>query len=479
MWGALSDPVSYPVPTSVSANGRYLQDQFGRPFLLLADQLLPALHNGALADIQTVLADRAARGYNGIWFCLMPDSYIGAVDGLTDNAGNTPFTGTPPSMNAPTAANAVAAYWNNVDAVVNSAAQCGITCLLCPVQTGYTTWPGTPAGSIHQAQNWGNSNCNSYGQFLGARYKGCPNILWYHANDFGNNNSWISAPPSTTDNALMEQIVSGIKTAGDTHLHTVELDFLLSLASDDSSSGGWRSLIDINQTYTYFQTYDITLKGWLGINSNDALNQAQRYTPKPVFLGESNYEGADDAGAGAHPASAFTLRCQNYWTTLAGGLAGQVWGNKTLHHFSAGWQTSLNTEGAIEASIWAQFFRSIAFHTLVPDSVNTFVTSGFGTYDGGTTSASYLTTTTNAGTSSYAMAAVDPAGSLGVVYTPVNQGLVVAMTKMRGTVTARWFDPTTGTYTSIGSFANTGTHTFTPSGTHTDGKADWVLVLTA
>jgi hypothetical protein len=53
------------------------------------------------------------------------------------------------------------------------------------------------------------------------------------------------------------------------------------------------------------------------------------------------------------------------------------------------------------------------------------------------------------------------------------------MTTLRGTVTARWFDPTNGTYSSIGSFSNTGTQAFTTTGNNAAGDADWVLILEA
>jgi Putative collagen-binding domain of a collagenase len=50
---------------------------------------------------------------------------------------------------------------------------------------------------------------------------------------------------------------------------------------------------------------------------------------------------------------------------------------------------------------------------------------------------------------------------------------------MAGSTTARWFDPTNGTFTSISGspFANTGSHSFTPPGNNSAGDADWVLVL--
>jgi hypothetical protein len=53
------------------------------------------------------------------------------------------------------------------------------------------------------------------------------------------------------------------------------------------------------------------------------------------------------------------------------------------------------------------------------------------------------------------------------------------MSQFAAQVTARWFDPTAGTYASIGSFANSGTHTFNSPSTNSAGQNDFVLVLQA
>ena len=59
---------------------------------------------------------------------------------------------------------------------------------------------------------------------------------------------------------------------------------------------------------------------------------------------------------------------------------------------------------------------------------------------------------------------------------PGHSGSVtVDMSKLRSVVTARWFDPTSGNYTDIGSFANSGTRAFNPPGSNRVGAADWVL----
>jgi hypothetical protein len=53
------------------------------------------------------------------------------------------------------------------------------------------------------------------------------------------------------------------------------------------------------------------------------------------------------------------------------------------------------------------------------------------------------------------------------------------MSTFAASVTARWLDPTNGSYTNIGTFSNAGTHNFSPLGKNAGGDPDWVLVLTA
>jgi hypothetical protein len=117
-----------------------------------------------------------------------------------------------------------------------------------------------------------------------------------------------------------------------------------------------------------------------------------------------------------------------------------------------------------------QFFGNYAWWELVPDSTHTVVTAGYGTYNGSGTNlpaATYCTTSwiTN--------------GSLALTYCPNPTTLTVNMAKFSGPVTAQWFDPSNGTYTTISGspFPNSGTHNFTTPGANHDGDPDWVLVL--
>src|SRR5207237_8064195 len=82
-------------------------------------------------------------------------------------------------------------------------------------------------------------------------------------------------------------------------------------------------------------------------------------------------------------------------------------------------------------------------------------------------------------TSDYVTAARTPDGSLVMAYLPTRRTVTVDLSKLSGTTTARWYDPSNGEYKSIdGSpLPNSGKRNFIPPGNNGDGDGDWVLVL--
>jgi hypothetical protein len=112
----------------------------------------------------------------------------------------------------------------------------------------------------------------------------------------------------------------------------------------------------------------------------------------------------------------------------------------------------------------------------VPDQKHTVVIGGCGTFDATTTEANRYVMS-----SDYVTAGRTPDGSLVMAYLPTLRTVTVDLTKLRGPVTARWYDPSRGVYTAIeGSpLPNTGTRTLTPPGKSGDGDGDWVLGLEA
>ena len=128
----------------------------------------------------------------------------------------------------------------------------------------------------------------------------------------------------------------------------------------------------------------------------------------------------------------------------------------------------MDTQQTRHHAILNKFVRSIDWWTLVPDGmgdIGTLVTAGAGTID----------------TDSYVAAAANPSGTLLVAYVgPGHSGdVTIDMSKMHGSTTGRWFDPTSGSYQDIGTLANSATLSFAPPGVNAAGDLDWVLILTS
>src|SRR5262249_15068623 len=148
---------------------------------------------------------------------------------------------------------------------------------------------------------------------------------------------------------------------------------------------------------------------------------------------------------------------EEHYSFLLNGAAGDIYGNEKVGGafsggpFASDWQAQMTSQGDLEMSYFASFLKSVAWHNLVPDQ-NGAVFQGVGSpadYSG----------------------AWSPDGTLAVAYKPASgtsaQSFTVNMSRFTGPVTAQWFDPTTGTFTSIDSgLANSGTRTFTAPGTN-------------
>jgi len=170
------------------------------------------------------------------------------------------------------------------------------------------------------------------------------------------------------------------------------------------------------------------------------------------------------------------LRAQQYWTQLSG-AAGNFYGNRYLFRFENGWKNHLNDPGFVQFTYWKSFFASRPWYNLVPDQNHTVVTAGYGSYE--SINAAILGNTSN-----YVTTARTSDGKLVLSYIPTNSTgpITVNMSKLSGSVTARWYDPTTNSYQVISGspFANSGSRSFSPPSTaHTDGSHDWLLVLEA
>jgi hypothetical protein len=415
-------------PLSISANGRYLVDQNHSPFLIMGDSPQSLIANLSTADADIYFANRQAYGFNAAWINLLCATYTaGRADGSTYD-GIIPFT-TPGDLSTPNEA-----YFARVDDMIRLAANHGLVVFLNPAETG--SWL-----SVLQAN--GLAKARDYGRYLGHRYKSFNNIVWMSGNDF---QTWSNR----TDDALVQAVALGIKDNDRRHIHTVELNYLLSGSLEDSS---WAPIIGLNAVYTYYPTYA------------KVLQEYNRANYLPVFMVEANYEFESLRGYLTTPE---ILRRQEYWTMLSG-ATGQLYGNLYTWTFSTGWQNNLDTAGAAQLGYMKAFFSSRSWHNLIPDQNHAVVIAGFGTFS----AAGYVDT------NDYVTAARTPDGSLVIAYMPTIRIITLDMSKLSGAATARWFDPSSGTYTTISGspFPDTGTRQFVPPGNNREGSGDWVLVL--
>jgi chitodextrinase len=399
--------------------------------MIVGDSPQSLIVNLSEAQAATYFADRKAMGFNAVWINLLCNAYTGGNTNGTTFDGIAPFT-TPGRLSKPNPA-----YFQRVDDMVNLAAQYGLTVFLDPIETG---------GWLSTLQKNGAKADYNYGVYIGSRYKNFANIVWMHGNDF---QSWSNA----SDDALVQAVANGVRSADPNHIHTIELSYNVSSSLDDTR---WAPIVSLNAAYTYYPTYAEVLHAY---NQSSAV---------PAFLVEAYYEFENNTGMDY--GSPATLRRQEYWTQLSG-ATGQLYGNHYTWTFSSGWQNNLDTEGAIELGYLKGLFGSKAWYNLVPDQNHAVVTAGYGTF----------ATSGSLGSNDYATAARTPDGSLVMAYLPTVRTITVDMTMLSGPVTAQWFDPTNNTYMSASSSAlpNQGSWQFTPPGNNDAGAGDWVLVLQA
>ncbi|HTO73031.1 MAG TPA: DUF4038 domain-containing protein, partial [Gemmatimonadales bacterium] len=421
-------------PLARSADNRYLVDQNGAPFLIVGDSPQALMVNLSDAEAEFFIADRSAHGFNTLWINLLCTTYTGGrPDGGTLD-GILPFTGTIPSTGSYDLTTPNEAYFAHVDHILHLAANYGVQILLDPIETG--GWLGTMLDN-------GTTRCRAYGHFLGARYHDFDNIVWMSGNDF---QGWRD--PS--NDAVVRAVARGILDNDPRHLHTSELDYLVSSSLDDTT---WTSILGLNATYTYYPTYARLRQDY------------NRSYFLPNFMVEANYEFESLQGPVTTPP---ILRKQEYWT-MTSGATGQMYGNGYTWPFLNGWQEHLDTPGAIQLGYLKTFFAPRAWHRLIPDTSHVVVTAGYGIYS----------STGHVADNDFLTAARTSDGALAVVYTPILRTFTVDMSKLAAAATTRWFDPSSGMYTTVAGspLPNSGLHPFTPPGNNSDGDGGWVLVL--
>ncbi len=442
---AAPTPPAYPV--KLSSSGHYLVDRNGAPWRVQADAAWVMSCVATPEQVDTYLAARKAQGFNAFYLMAMvhPGGY-GTADaaGAPNHAGAPPFTGamwTTPNET----------YWAWIDTIIDKAAAQGMVVMLAFEYLGYPSsqqgwWSEVGSRSLAASQAWGT--------FLGNRYRSKPNLIWFGLGD--------QTPDGSVGTNHLAAI-NAIKAAGATQLWMAEA--MGGNADPILDAPAFASVLDMHSYYGYGAT-----------GRGDLAAQAERCyraTPaRPAWVQEGGYEYENNTGSFA--GQPYETRRTRFWNALAGGTAGDGFGSRDVYQW-ANLPSSLSTPGALYSQHAFTLFASLPWWNLRPSGTwadaagKVLVTSGGGTRGGGS-----MDEITSALTSD---------GRTLLAYVPTTGGtsartFSVDMSALAAPVRARWWDPTTGAFTLVGSgYANGGMRSFTTPGKNGGGQNDWVLLL--
>jgi len=435
-----------PTKLKVSENRRFLLRENGTPFFYLGDTAWELFHRLNREEATTYLENRARNG-----FTVIQAVAIAELDGhqAPNPYGHLPLVDLDPTR--PDVKDGPANdYWDHVDYIVNKAASLGLVIGFLP------TWGRYWHDKIKDGQPiFTEANAETYGEWVGKRYKDAP-LIWILGGDRGIDND--------SQRAVIRAMARGLRRGdGGNHLMTLH------------PPGG-------NGSSTWFHEDD-----WLDFNMrqnghgpeftkhySQTRADYDRTPVKPVVDGEPIYED--------HPVSfnpkdfghsiAADVRRPLYWD-LFGGACGHTYGNHAVWQM---WQPSrepinsplmpwfeaIHQPGAMQMQFARRLLESRPFLTRVPDD-SVIVTD--------------RVPTSVPGAGRYHFAATrDTDGTYAMVYAPVGRRFTVHLDKIAGpTVKAWWFNPRNGEATAIGEFPHAGERDFMPP--EPGEYLDWVLVL--
>ena len=438
-------------PVKYSADKRYLVDQAGTPFPILGRTAwfvvsLPVI------DYKTFIDDTVARGYTAIELHVLNHDPRGNRPPFNGN-GDAPFlkrldgtawdgtlSGYAPDFTTPNEA-----YWSFVDGLLAYCESKGVLVFMFPAYVGYQ---GGDQGWMQEMVANGSARMRSYGAWIAARYANQKNLVWMMGGDMG---SFNSAQQSAEDGLL-----AGLKSVAGQQSTLFSAEWSSEMIATDQATFG--SSMTLNGVYSF--------TGYVNAHGR----RAYGHSPvEPAFLLEEPYDQEGPDGNGVNENATQPVRRFQWWGWLST-IGGYISGNGYVWPFNApDWRNHLDTQGSRDMARLNAFIVSIPWYSLVPSGlggVRTLITAG------GSTDNEYA--------SDYVAASATPQGTLLVAYIPPDHSgsITVDMGAMSGPSRARWFDPTSGTYTSIGSgLVNSGTREFTPPGSNSVGQTDWTLVL--
>lgn len=452
-----------------SADGRYFENAYTEePIRIKGDSAWTIVTELDLGEVRQYLDDRQARGFNLLIVqYTTPNQYSagahspgakelgGALPFLKNISGGT-WTGVFANHDADFAT-PNDTYWDWVETILSECESRGMVVLGDYSYMGYNF--GATSGWWQTMMNAGNTQtvCYEFGLYLGERFRHHPN----HVIDCGTD---MFPVPASEGEARFMMMLTGLQDAG-CRQQLVSAHWARS--SDARDEATFASKITFNGVYP-----GVGSGGGFAPDYARCRSAYARTPPVPCLAIETEYEGEGTL-------TRYQVRALAWWGQLSS-TAGYVFGS-TIWTFSSGWPALLGTPAVLDMEQMMRFFDGLDWWKLVPNglgSIGTLITSGGGTSQ---TLGSPPGNEDSLSGYDYIAAAAAPDGSFLIAYVPdAHSGAFsIDMTKLSASALCEWVDPTSGGATTIGTFPNTGTHSFTvPASANGAGDHDWVLRIT-
>ncbi len=420
----------------VTADGRFLEYESGRPFFYLGDTAWQLFHRLNREEAEFYLKNRAEKGFTVIQAVALAE--LGGLE--RPNAyGDLALIDRDPERPNET-------YFRHVDYIVDVAERLGLFIGMLP------TWGSYWSENNPERMIFNEKNARAYGRFLGARYKEKP-IIWILGGDHNIH--------TEKERRIVEAMAAGLREGdGGRHLITFHPRGP-GLSSDYFHSAKW---LDFNMVQSSHAAHDHD--NGLFAEHNYALQP-----PKPTIDGEPRYETLN-AGFyldGANRLDRFDdydCRQAAYWSLLAG-ACGHTYGHNSIWQMYAPgrepvlwanipWYEALSDPGSFQMGYLRRLFESRPFPKLAPKQEMILA----GARSGG----------------AKIRAALANDGSFAFIYSPRGEPFTVDCSMIRAQrQRAIWFDPRYGVAYPIHTGDTAGIQTFTPP---TSGRGcDWLLIL--
>jgi hypothetical protein len=416
-----------------SADNLFVTESDGTPVFLNGESAWCLFTGLTVASADSFFANCESYGINYLQTMLIED-------GFTDDApvnihGVAPFSGAP-------FVTPVEGYFAHCDSVIALAEAHGVYLQLYITYLGVGSWEGwqTEVGNASIA------DMKAWGAYVGQRYKDAPNIVWGVSGD---------CDPTAWRTKIDSMVVGGLLPADPNHLVSTRDE----VGSYSHTHWPGRPWLTLDGFYPYWGPS--AFQPWLIYQ----MAQDSRSIPgRPYLLQEAWYEDEHTYGGSTYPTDT-ELRQQMYYGVLGGAIAGQVFGNCPIWMFSRGpglvcgsgnYRSWLDSPGHVSTMWCGRLFRSRYWYRLSPDTDQSVMTAGYGTY----------------GSGDYATTSIASDGSSIIAYLPTSRAVTVDPEGLSGgSIHVFWFRPLDGDVTDEGVMSKT-SRSYTPP-----AAGDWVLVI--